>query len=768
MIQVLITVPLRALLDQFAPNFPGFCKVGMGHNKKIDFDAKGFIAVTDSTHLLKHLKFDSIFVDEAHHPLPAKMPSWTELYQFSATHKDEPDFRYTMGRAIEDGVLCDYDITVPALTAHHVYVCLADLLQQQAGRFRRVLAYCNSIVEARRFGTVLRELGLAAWHINAKTPPKKRSAVIQEFAGTLLQPVHVLVTVEVLGEGINIPNADTCMFVEPRSSYISIIQALGRVLRRHPAKTLAHIVLPAVAIHTSRPVSPSFCKNKAIKVGMQLKARADVPISSRTEKESKVGHHGNSNRQSCRTSAAKCSMISKTVRETKPTADANVVGQHSSKLPVNRRQIREENQLEERMVGPIGGFKKPTKLGQGVLTASPCLEQLKQEAGDGPVAVVASQQTLQQQALAADFPRVIDEDVNGEVFAKQDAEGQNEELFGATRRGPLRLETGSGSLSFNHEFRQFGGQLDRFLVTLMAADHRLIGAAAGHRIQVADCTLANSGAVFIKGALSEIHSQLSKILFQEDEWEIRLQNLEAFADKNSRLPSSAAEDDYEERSLGVWLSNQGLQLKAQRLPMQRLQKLLASSPLIRQRAEGWQTGDTDGRFGEKCQALRGYLHLHHKFPKRGSQWDASSRTLAVWLANLRRNIGILSLERKNMLQDVHPLVKAKLENWQESPRTLNITRWEKRFDELSRFVWRMRRLPSGRADSRVERGCHSWLQVERKRFLAGQLPEELLQRFRNSHPLLSAFIDATVRRHAQEAEGCKTKTRIVSGRWYPA
>ena len=202
--------------------------------------------------------------------------------------------------------------------------------------------------------------------------------------------------------------------------------------------------------------------------------------------------------------------------------------------------------------------------------------------------------------------------------------------------------------------------------------------------------------------------------------------------------------------------------------MQRLQKLLASSPLIRQRAEGWQTGDTDGRFGEKCQALRGYMHLHHKFPKRGSQWDASSRTLAVWLANLRRNIGILSLERKKMLQDVHPLVKAKLENWQESPRTLNITRWEKRFDELSRFVWRMRRLPRGRADSRVERGCHSWLQVERKRFLAGQLPEELLQRFRNSHPLLSAFIDATVRRHAQEAEGCKTKTRIVSGRWYPA
>ena len=229
--------------------------MGTGHNKRIDFDAKGFIAVTDSVQLLEKIKFDSIFVDEAHHPLPSQMPGSTELYRLSATHKDEPDFRYTMGQAIEDGVLCDYDITVPALTAHHAYVCLADLLLKQAGRFRRVLAYCNSIAEARRFCMVLKELGLAAWHINGKTLAHKRQSVIAEFAGPLQKPVHVLVTVEVLGEGINIPNADTCMFVEPRQSYRSIIQAIGRVLRHHPAKTLAHIVLPAVAIPSSRSAS---------------------------------------------------------------------------------------------------------------------------------------------------------------------------------------------------------------------------------------------------------------------------------------------------------------------------------------------------------------------------------------------------------------------------------------------------------------------------------------------------------------------------------
>ena len=235
-------------MDQFSLYFSGFCKVGTGHNQKIDLGAKGFIAVTNSVHLLKSLKFDAVFVDEGHHPLPSGMPKYEELYRFSATHPDEPDFRYTMGQAVDDGVLCDYDITVPAVTEHHAYVCLADLLVKQAGRFRRVLAYCNSIAEAKKFKMVAEELGLAAWHINKATSMKGRMAAIEDFSGDLTKPVHVMVTVEVLGEGINIPNADTCMFVEPRNSYRSVIQAIGRVLRHHPSKTLAHIVLPAVAV----------------------------------------------------------------------------------------------------------------------------------------------------------------------------------------------------------------------------------------------------------------------------------------------------------------------------------------------------------------------------------------------------------------------------------------------------------------------------------------------------------------------------------------
>ncbi|CAE7405594.1 irc3, partial [Symbiodinium sp. KB8] len=246
--KVLVTVPSRLLLEQFASEMAGFCKVGMHYNEHIEKESSGFVAVTKSVHLLQKLEFEAVFIDEAHHPLPPGLPSGKEVFKFSATQKEEADFRYGLGEAIGQGVLCDYDLTVPVVTEGHPYICLADLLLSQAGRFRRVLAYCNSVAEAKRFRQVLETVGLAAWHINGKTSRKKRERVMEEFSDELQKPVHVLVTVQVLGEGVNIPNADTCMFVEPRSSYVSIIQAIGRVLRPHPTKPLAHIVLPAVAL----------------------------------------------------------------------------------------------------------------------------------------------------------------------------------------------------------------------------------------------------------------------------------------------------------------------------------------------------------------------------------------------------------------------------------------------------------------------------------------------------------------------------------------
>ncbi|CAE8652477.1 unnamed protein product, partial [Polarella glacialis] len=243
---VLVLVPSRVLLMQLGQLFPEFCLVGTGHNDRIDWTAPGYVAVYDSAHLLSNLSFAELYVDEAHHPLPKGCPEAAAMYLFSATHSEQVDFRYALDRAIEDGVLSDYDITVPIVGLLTHLADLAMILRRGAGRYRRVLAYCNTVQEAKRFQEEAKKAGLVAWHINGDSPDRARQRVLQEFSGPLQGPLHVLVTVQVLGEGVNIGNADTCIFVEPRRSYVAILQAMGRVLRRHPDKPLAHVILPAV------------------------------------------------------------------------------------------------------------------------------------------------------------------------------------------------------------------------------------------------------------------------------------------------------------------------------------------------------------------------------------------------------------------------------------------------------------------------------------------------------------------------------------------
>ena len=47
-----------------------------------------------------------------------------------------------------------------------------------------------------------------------------------------------------LGEGIDLPIADVCCFARTKTSEISIVQCIGRILRKHPMKKMAHVIIP--------------------------------------------------------------------------------------------------------------------------------------------------------------------------------------------------------------------------------------------------------------------------------------------------------------------------------------------------------------------------------------------------------------------------------------------------------------------------------------------------------------------------------------------
>ena len=754
-------MPLRALLEQFAADFPDFGKVGMGHNEKIDFDAKGFIAVSKSAHLLQKLRFDAIFVDEAHHPLPPKLPKGKELFQFSATLEGEKgvDFQYTMGKAIEDGVLCDYDITVPAVTAHHAYVCLADLLLKQAGRFRCVLAYCNTVAEAKRFQLVLEELGLAVWHINGATGWKERKRVMDEFTGVLKKPVHVLVTVEVLGEGINIPNADTCMFVEPRNSYRSIIQAIGRILRHHPAKPLGHIILPAVAVPERGPdhvpVAPSSaesmqqttkCKEQSLSQTSSVSGslgelpgcctgqRHSPDVSLPENLEAGEGIRTPQSRRACDHSS---DAIAKTVQGAETMGNGPVRGRELLDAP-------QEQTSNKQQLGSVSPEQGRTKHKQFTMTAGsgaggavqshmlPESRTIGSSSRTNPLATSGGQTVRKSQEGGGVKSRTADnsgtqshETLEGKELETSVMEGNKMEIR-YKRRVKLHSLEGVGSSG-----QEYQSQLDRFLAKLMQADERLVGSSAGHRIQVVDCRIGVAEEVGMDAATNAIYGRLTALLMQTDPWEMRFESLEEFVRTYQRFPNKGSKDSSLEASLGNWWSNQNRQLQLGRLPAHRLQGLQSTSvALIQQRVGKWMAGGHKATFRQHCRDLQRHFETYNQLPSCNSP-DPKTRKLGTWLWKMRHNLPRSREKDINMLKAVHPLVE-QLFQFDRHPLRIQETVWSRKLEELSTFISQYGRLPRPRS----ERGLHDWLSRQRSRIWMGNLPEKFVAALQDAHPLI--------------------------------
>ena len=55
---------------------------------------------------------------------------------------------------------------------------------------------------------------------------------------------RILTNARCLTEGVDVPNLDAVLFLNPRNSMVDVIQAVGRVMRRAEGKKYGYIILP--------------------------------------------------------------------------------------------------------------------------------------------------------------------------------------------------------------------------------------------------------------------------------------------------------------------------------------------------------------------------------------------------------------------------------------------------------------------------------------------------------------------------------------------
>lgn len=161
----------------------------------------------------------------------------------------------SFSEAIEAGLLSDYRVLVATeRTDDATYAPAAALIRAVDDYgLRKVLSFHGRVAKAEAFARGINQVDRT---------PAGRQIIAQHVSGTMrtsarLERLHwlgehqapadqtrIVTNARCLSEGVDVPSVDGILFADTRTSVIEIIQAIGRVLRPAPGKTIGTIVLP--------------------------------------------------------------------------------------------------------------------------------------------------------------------------------------------------------------------------------------------------------------------------------------------------------------------------------------------------------------------------------------------------------------------------------------------------------------------------------------------------------------------------------------------
>jgi superfamily II DNA or RNA helicase len=215
-------------------------------------------------------------------------------------------YRYSFSKAISEGILSDYRVVVIGIddistkelfnkralvTAGVVetdseslalHVALSKAMKQW--NLRRVISFHSRVAKARKFAgdqVLLNEwmpkeyavLGkLNATTISSSMPTNKRRQILDVLKNLSEGETGLVSNARCLTEGIDVPTLDAVVFVDPKTSQVDIIQAIGRAIRLGGAnKTHGTVVVP-IHVPKDRTSKDSFDSTSFKKIGDVLNA----------------------------------------------------------------------------------------------------------------------------------------------------------------------------------------------------------------------------------------------------------------------------------------------------------------------------------------------------------------------------------------------------------------------------------------------------------------------------------------------------------------
>ena len=103
----------------------------------------------------------------------------------------------------------------------------------------RAVGFCVSVAHAGFMARLFNECGVPALAVTGSSDDELRRSARRQLVE---REVNVLFTVDLLSEGVDIPEIDTVLMLRPTESLTVFLQQIGRGLRRHPGKDQLTII----------------------------------------------------------------------------------------------------------------------------------------------------------------------------------------------------------------------------------------------------------------------------------------------------------------------------------------------------------------------------------------------------------------------------------------------------------------------------------------------------------------------------------------------
>lgn len=98
----------------------------------------------------------------------------------------------------------------------------------------KTIVYCSNIKNSVATADAFHSAGIAAVHVDGKTPKNERDKIMEGFRSGRIK---VLCNVDLVSEGFDVPDCDSCILLRPTMSLTLHIQQSMRCMRRAPGKT---------------------------------------------------------------------------------------------------------------------------------------------------------------------------------------------------------------------------------------------------------------------------------------------------------------------------------------------------------------------------------------------------------------------------------------------------------------------------------------------------------------------------------------------------